>query len=66
MTDPSASKTDLVVKFSLAMSTSELRWRRFSCSMRLKISGSVSSSDLFSANVAMERCVGADLATRDT
>jgi len=47
MTEPSASKTDLEAKFSDAMSTRESRWRRFSCSIRLKISGSDCARGVF-------------------
>ena len=40
ITEPRASKTALEVKFSLAISTRESRWRLFSCSMMLNLNRS--------------------------
>ena len=59
ITEPRASKTDLEAKFSEAMSTRLLRWRRFSCSMRSKISGSVSASDWFKVDTGLAAAVAA-------
>ena len=68
MTEPSASSTDLDVKFSDGMSTSERCCRRFSCSMMSKSSGSVCErgalSALAAARVAGEMSTAAVCAHR--
>ena len=50
MTDPTASMTDRLVKFSDGISSSPFHCRAFSCSMMSAISGSISARDLLHAS----------------